>query len=84
MGFTMHFHMGGNFDASFDMNVTQGQAKQKASVAKKRKSDAAKKPEHSQPVTPSTDYRGLPQTSGGVTPSSSYFDGSDDRSSSAR
>jgi len=45
MGFTMDFHMGGNFDASFEMNVTQGQAKQKASVAKKRKTDAAKKPQ---------------------------------------
>jgi hypothetical protein len=44
MGFTMHFHMGGNFDASFEMNVTQGQTKEKASVTKKRKSDAAKKP----------------------------------------
>lgn len=41
MGFTMHFHMGGNFDASFEMNVTQGQAKKKASPAKKRKSDVA-------------------------------------------
>jgi len=37
MGFTMHFHVGGNFDAAFEMNVTQGQAKQKASPAKKRK-----------------------------------------------
>jgi len=27
-GFTMHFHMGGNFDASFEMNVTQGKEKQ--------------------------------------------------------
>ena len=42
MGFTMHFHVGGNFDAAFEMNVTQGQAKQKASPAKKRKVDAAK------------------------------------------
>src|SRR5208283_713639 len=24
MGFTMHFHVGGNFDAAFEMNVTQG------------------------------------------------------------
>ncbi len=41
MGFTMHFHMGGNFDASFEMNVTQGQAMQETSPAKKQKSSAA-------------------------------------------
>jgi hypothetical protein len=40
MGFTMHFNIGGSFHASFDMDVTQGQAKQKA--AKKHKSGAAK------------------------------------------
>ena len=31
----VHFHMGGNFDACFEMNVTQGQAEQKQSAAKK-------------------------------------------------
>jgi hypothetical protein len=66
MGFTMHFHMSGSFDASFEMNVTQGQAKEKASVAKNRKSDAAKKPEHSPHVTPPSG-------------SSSYYGSDDDR-----
>lgn len=36
-GFTMHFHMGGNLDASFEMNVAQGKTEQKESPAKKRK-----------------------------------------------
>ena len=36
-GFTMHFHMGGNFDASLEVNVTQGKAKQKANPVKTTK-----------------------------------------------
>ena len=51
MGFTMHFHIGGNFDASFDMNVSEGQAKQKESPAKKRRGDAARRPQrHAKPI----------------------------------
>jgi len=66
VGFTMHFHMGGNFDASLEMNVTQGQAKEKVSVAKKRKSDAATKPvPYLQPMTPGT---ALPPQSSNPTP----------------
>jgi hypothetical protein len=37
MGFTMHFHMAGSFEASFEMNVTQKPAKPKESSAKKHK-----------------------------------------------
>ncbi len=44
MEYSMKFHVGGNFDASFEMNVTQGQAKQKESPAKKQKSSAAQPP----------------------------------------
>jgi len=67
MGFTMHFHMSGSFDAAFAMNVTQGQAKEKASVAKKRKTDAAKKPQSFlQPVPQGT------APSGSAVPPSSY------------
>jgi len=77
MGFTMHFHMGGNFDASFDMNVTQGQAKEKASVAKKRKSDAAKNTDHSIPPMP-------PSTGSAVPPASSYYGSYSDPTPTAR
>ncbi len=55
MGFTMHFHMGGNFDASFEMNVTQGKAKQKESPAKKRKMQ-----QDCRPATPTITPSGYP------------------------